>query len=55
MTQNSCDITKIWPKMKNYAVYTMICIHYQVWIIVLEISNEITKKIKLKEILRRDL
>ena len=33
----------------------MLCIHYLVWGIVLEIRNEITKKIQRKEIPRRNL
>ena len=55
ITQNACDKTKTLPKVKNCADYTMICIHYLAWSIVLEISNDIAKKIKCKEILRGDL
>ena len=44
MTQNACPKTNTLPKRKNYTDYTMICMHYLVWSIVLEISNEIAKK-----------
>ena len=37
------------PKMKNCADYTMICIHYLVWGIVLEISKENNKKKNAKQ------
>ena len=41
------------PKMKNCAQYEIICIYYLIWGIALEIKNEITKKIKRREILSR--
>ena len=49
MTQNACDKTNPLPKMKNCTDYTMICIHYLGWGIVLEISNEIGKKSDAKK------
>ena len=57
MTQNACDKTVTLFKMKNCAEYTMICTHYFVWSIVLDLSNEYSKKKKntRKEILREDL
>ena len=51
MTVNKCDKTNSLPKMKNCAEHTMICPHYLIREIVLEISNEI----KSKEVLRGDL
>ena len=55
MTQNACDKTNTFPKMKNCAEYTTICIHDLAWGILLEISNEIAKRIQRKEILSTNL
>ena len=55
ITQNACSKRDTSPTIKNRAEYTMICKHYLEWCIVLEISNEISKKIKRKEIMRGDL
>ena len=41
MTQNACDKTNIFPKRRNCAEYVIICLHYLIWSIVPEISNEI--------------
>ena len=41
MKQNVCDKTNALLKMKNRAGYTLVYIHYLVWIILLEIINEI--------------
>ena len=49
MTQNPWDKTNALPEMKNNAEYTMICIHYLIWGKVLEINNEIAKKIYAKK------
>ena len=45
MTQNECGKANTLPKIKHYAEYTIICIHYLIWAyIVLETSNEIAMK-----------
>ena len=55
MTQNACNETNTIPKMKNCAEYTIISIHYLVWGMVLEISNEIAKKNQMQNILSGQL
>ena len=44
MTQDACDKTNTLPKIKNCTDYTMVCIHYLVWGIVVEIRKEIMEK-----------
>ena len=55
MPQSAFGKTDTMPNMKKCEEYTMICIYYLVWGAVLEISDEVVKKIQRKEILSGNL